>query len=124
MKNFALFFFALALFAAPPLVSADEPANKVRAQIFAEDSAEEPARERTALEDRSTSFQAVTGPVTEDVPGGTLLISAYLAMWVAAMLYLLRLSRIGRRIDEDLSALKEGLPVLAAEARGAEEGDV
>ncbi|NLE47116.1 MAG: hypothetical protein GX614_01795 [Sandaracinaceae bacterium] len=82
--------------------------------------AEHPDEERTALEDRSTSFQAVTGPVTEDVPGGTLLIAAYLAIWAATMLYLLRLARLGKRIDADLNALKESLP---AEDSGALRGN-
>lgn len=86
-----------------------------------QDQREDQREERTALEDRATSFQAVTGPATEDVPGGTLLLAAYIAIWAATMFYLLRLARIGKRIDADLSALRESLP---AEDDAAREGDV
>lgn len=84
-------------------------------------AAQDQREERTALEDRATSFQAVTGPATEDVPGGTLLLAAYIAIWAATMFYLLRLARIGKRIDAELSALRESLP---AEGDAAREGDV
>ncbi len=39
-------------------------------------AAEDPADER------ATSFQAVEGPVTEDVPGGALMVVAYAAVWI------------------------------------------
>lgn len=108
MKPFASILFSMALIMAPLMA-------------FAETPSEDPAEERTALEDRSTSFQAVTGPVTEDVPGGTLLIAAYIAIWAATMFYLLRLARIERRLEGDLDALRES---LSQDARIAEEGDV
>jgi len=112
MKPFASILFAMALIMAPLMAFAETPSQQ---------SAEEPADERTALEDRSASFQAVSGPVTEDVPGGTLLIAAYIAIWAATMFYLLRLARIERRLEGDLDALRES---LSQDARIAEEGDV
>lgn len=54
-------------------------------------------------EERATAFRAVEGPVTEDVPGGTLLVVAYGIVWALLLLYVLRLGAVqaglGREVD-------------------------
>ncbi len=59
---------------------------------------------RSVEDSRAESFQSVKGPVAEEVSGGLLLGIAYAALWLALMLYLLRIerlsSRIGIRLDQ------------------------
>jgi CcmD family protein len=86
-----------ALFSARPASADDAP----------EASAGE--EEVSAAEERSTAFRAVTGPETEDVPGGALLIGAYLAIWALTLGYLFRLGRIARGIESDVADLRETL---------------
>jgi hypothetical protein len=70
----------------------------------------EPAEEAvSAAEERSAAFRAVTGPDTESVPGGALLIGAYLALWALALGYLYRLGSIARGVEADVASLREAL---------------
>jgi CcmD family protein len=65
--------------------------------------AEDPA------EERATAFRAVEGPVTEDVPGGALMIAAYAAIWILVFGYVFRLGRISARTAADVSRLERSL---------------
>jgi CcmD family protein len=53
--------------------------------------------EASAAEDRSTSFQAVQGAVTEDVPGAPLLVTAYALIWAGVLGYVWRVARLQER---------------------------
>jgi CcmD family protein len=66
-----------------------------------------------AAEERSQSFQAVRGAVKEDVPGGPLLVAAYAAIWIALLLYVIRLARLQQRVQSDVERLER---VLARDA--------
>lgn len=55
--------------------------------------------------DRSTAFVAVTGPVREDVPGGKLLVGAYVVAFAALALYVLMLLEKQRRINASIAEL-------------------
>lgn len=63
----------------------------------------------SAPEDRQTSFQNVTGPQVEDVPGGALLIGAYGVAWFLVVAYLWRLAGLSRRTAADVDALHHAL---------------
>jgi CcmD family protein len=62
-----------------------------------------------AKNDRATSFEAVSGAVKEDVPGGPLLIAAYGLIWLAVFAYVFRLVRLQRGADENLARLQQDL---------------
>jgi CcmD family protein len=47
-----------------------------------------------AAEQRATSFQAVQGAVTEDVPGAPLLVAAYALIWLGVLGYVWRVARL------------------------------
>jgi CcmD family protein len=68
---------------------------------------------KAPAEDRAQSFQAVSGAVKEDVPGGPLLIAAYAFVWLAVFGYVWRLSRLHGRIDENLTRLDAALAKVA-----------
>jgi len=61
----------------------------------------------TAAEDRAQSFQAVTGGVREDVPGGPLTLGAYAVVWAALFGYVFRLTRLQRGVEANLSRLEQ-----------------
>jgi len=71
--------------------------------------AQEPEADESAEEgspdDRQASFQQVTGPQVEDVPGGALLIGAYGVAWLLVVFYLWRLAGLSRRTAADVDAL-------------------
>ena len=67
----------------------------------------------TAAVERAAQFVGVTGPDTEDVPGGPLLITAYAVVWGLLFLFLLRMRGLQRETAEELER-------LAAEVRAAE----
>ncbi|UJR86805.1 hypothetical protein [Sandaracinus amylolyticus] len=69
---------------------------------------EEPRRE-TAAESRATSFQAVEGPSTEDVPGGPLLVGAYGTILVLVLTYVAWLGRLQSTTARDLDRLQKAL---------------
>jgi len=66
-------------------------------------------------EDRAATFQRVEGPVTEDVPGGPLLIGAYGIIWLLIMLYVLRIGLLQARTARDVTRLERS--VAAAEKK-------
>jgi CcmD family protein len=63
--------------------------------------------------DRSAAFRSVTGPDAEQVPGGTLLLIAYGAVWVLMAGYLWRLGGMHRDNQKDIDHLRKSF------ARGA-----
>ena len=63
----------------------------------------------SAAEERATAFRAVKGADTESVPGGALLIAAYLVLWALALGYLLRLGKLSRAIEADVRSLREAV---------------
>jgi len=70
-------------------------------------------------DERATSFQAVEGPVTEDVPGGALMVAAYAAIWLLIFGYVFRLGRISAQTTADVRRLERSL----ADAGGAGASD-
>ena len=90
-----------------PIASADEaPAEQAAAD---EASGESPAEERAA------QFVGVTGPDTESVPGGALLVTAYAVVWLLLFLFLIRMRRLQRQTAEELERLSAQMK--ATEAR-------
>lgn len=59
--------------------------------------------------DRAQSFRAMTGPATEDVPGGALLIGAYGLVWFFVLLLVLRIWSVSRRVGKELRRLETTL---------------
>jgi hypothetical protein len=59
--------------------------------------------------DRAQSFRAMTGPATEDVPGGVLLIGAYGLVWIFVLLLVLRIGSVSRQVTVDLARLERVL---------------
>lgn len=68
-----------------------------------------------AAEDRATSFQAVSGAVKEDVPGGPLLLGAYAAILVVIIGYGVRLVRMQQRAQTDLARLERQISASQAQ---------
>lgn len=62
-----------------------------------------------AAEDRAASFKAVDGAVTEDVPGGPLLIGAYGVILAVIVGYVVRIARLQQRAQDDLARLQRQL---------------
>lgn len=60
-------------------------------------------------EARSQAFRAVTGPVTEDVPGGALLVAAYVVIFLLLLLYVVRLVRLQNSTDAEVARLSRAL---------------
>ena len=63
--------------------------------------------------DRAQTFEAVTGAVREDVPGGPLLVAAYALIWLCVFGYVFRLVRLQRGSDENLARLQQDLQKAA-----------
>src|SRR5690606_8570770 len=95
MKTFLAALLLSALFLAGPALAEDEPAGS-----------EETV---TAAEERSAAFRAVKGAETENVPGGALLVGAYLALWALVLGYVLRLGKLTRGVQADVASLREAL---------------
>jgi CcmD family protein len=66
--------------------------------------------------DRAASFEAVSGAVKEDVPGGPLLVAAYALIWLAVFAYVFRLVRLQRGADENLARLQQDLAKATKQA--------
>jgi hypothetical protein len=79
-------------------------AMPVLAQAPADDG---PPKE--ASEQRAQSFEAVQGAVKEDVPGGPLLVMGYGILWVALLVYVIRIVRLQARTQSDLERLERAL---------------
>ena len=76
-----------------------------------------PARaEDDAQSERAQSFEAVSGAVKEDVPGGPLLVAAYALTWLAVFAYVFRIVRLQRGADENLARLQQDLEKAAKRA--------
>ncbi|MDQ3033337.1 MAG: hypothetical protein M3Y87_13035 [Myxococcota bacterium] len=58
---------------------------------------------------RSTTFQAVEGPTTEDVPGGPLLVGAYGTILVLLLGYVMWLGRLQSVTTRDVARLRRAL---------------
>jgi CcmD family protein len=71
------------------------------------------ARADDAGGDRAASFEAVSGAVKEDVPGGPLLVASYALIWLAVFGYVFRLVRLQRSADENLARLQQDLSKAA-----------
>lgn len=87
------------------LIAALALAFALTASTFAQEATEDESAEEASPEDRETSFQNVTGPQVEDVPGGALLIGAYGVAWFLVVAYLWRLAALSRRTAADVDAL-------------------
>ena len=70
---------------------------------FAQDTED---TEEGSPEDRAASFQSVSGPQVEDVPGGALMIGAYGVAWLLVVLYLWRLASLQRKTAAEVDALR------------------
>ncbi len=58
---------------------------------------------------RETEFVAMTGPARESVPGGTLLVSAYAAVWVLLAAYVGRLALLQAATGREVARLEAAL---------------
>ena len=72
-------------------------------------SAQESADEEDPGASRATAFRSVSGPQVESIPGGVLLVSAYGAIWVLVLLFIVRLGRIQARAARDIERLERSL---------------
>ena len=70
------------------------------------------------VKDRATSFEAVSGAVKEDVPGGPLLLVAYGFVWLALFGYVLRLGKLQSRVETNLAGLERALQKTGTGPRG------
>lgn len=73
-------------------------------------------------EERSAAFRAVEGPVTEDVPGGPLVVGAYATVWMLILLYVFRIGRMQGRLARDVDRLERSLVSSEGRAGGGEKG--
>lgn len=69
----------------------------------------------TTAGERSSAFRAVEGPDAEQVPGGTLLISAYGVMWLFLFLYVFRVQRMQAATQSEVARLTRVLESAASE---------
>jgi len=69
-----------------------------------------------AASDRAQTFEAVTGAVQEDVPGGPLLVIAYAIVWLAVFGYVFRLVRLHKGVDDSIARLEQDLAKAARRA--------
>ena len=72
--------------------------------------------DESAQEGRAQTFEAVSGPVKEDVPGGPLLVAAYALTWIVVFGYVFRIVRLQRSADENLARLQQDLEKAAKRA--------
>jgi CcmD family protein len=93
---------ACAAFGAARAAQAQAPSEQAEAQAGT-------GAQGDAAEQRSQSFQAVRGAVKEDIAGGPLLLTAYAAIWVVLLLYVIRLVRLQQRALSDVQRLERVL---------------
>jgi CcmD family protein len=74
-------------------------------------------------EDRAQTFEAVTGAVKEDVPGGPLLIAAYAVVWLAVFGYVVHLGRLHGRLSESLQRIETAVGAVGAVDKAAPKTD-
>lgn len=71
-----------------------------------------------AAETTATVAQPAKGsPEKEEVPGGTLLIAAYLVLWVALFVWLWTVRRTQLRLEREVQQLEERLDVHIGQTR-------
>jgi CcmD family protein len=73
-------------------------------------------------DERATEFRAVEGPVTEDVPGGVLMIVAYASIWILIFGYVFRLGRMSARTAADVRRLERSLADSVGDSKSDDEG--
>ncbi len=73
-----------------------------------------------AQDDRATSFVAVDGPITESIPGGPLLATAYILVWVLLLGLVLGIQRSHQKNTEKLQELQTRIQSLGPTARSPE----
>lgn len=83
------------------LLSATVFSISVESDTFAQEAVDTPSE----VEDRDTAFQPSSGASTEQIPGGTLLIVAYIASFAALTLFMAarvrgKQSSIDARLEE------------------------
>lgn len=54
-------------------------------------------------------FRAADGNPTEGVPGGPLMIAAYMALWLLAGGYVVRIARRHKAVQDEYAALRKSL---------------
>lgn len=65
--------------------------------------------DQNSVEDRATSFQAVSGGTQEDVAGGPLMLLAYAAVWVVVFGYVYRINRLQRGVEANVERLERSI---------------
>lgn len=63
-------------------------------------------------EGRETSFQAVSGSTEEQVPGGSLMVGAYAAIWLFVGLYVMRMGLSQRAIESEIAGIEKRIARL------------
>jgi len=81
------------------------------------------AQEEDPAESRSATFQAVTGAVGEDVPGGPLLVAAYGAVLAMVLGYVLYLGSLTAGASRDLERLEKTIADRTAKKPEAPKGE-
>jgi CcmD family protein len=76
------------------------------------------AQEATSPNDRAQTFEAVTGPVKEDIAGGPLMLWAYAVVWIVVFGYVLRLVRLHRGVEESLARVERAVAAATPKDAG------
>ncbi|MFK7986780.1 MAG: CcmD family protein [Sandaracinaceae bacterium] len=71
---------------------------------------------------RADTFEAATGAQTENVPGGTLMIVAYGAVFILIFGYVASLAMRQNNTQRELDRLRQDLEAYRADAPPADEG--
>jgi hypothetical protein len=96
--------------------SAFVPISAARAdEVDPEAAAQAQALAQSAAESRSATFQAVSGAVGEDVPGGLLLVAAYGTVLALVLGYVLYLGSLTAGASRDLERLEKTLAAKGSE---------
>jgi len=94
MKTTRAILMACAIFATVPALAQDD---------------EETEQTESAEESRAAQFRTVTGPQAPEVPGGALMLGAYITAWVLTMGFFWRVGRLHARNAADLERLQKHL---------------
>lgn len=70
-----------------------------------------------AAESRAASFEAARGAQVEQVPGGTLLIAAYGAIWILLLGYVVSIGFRQARTARELDQLRHDLEARSGKAK-------
>lgn len=91
--------------------------------VLAQDGAGPPARATDPSEDRAASFRAVEGGVSEDVPGGALLVGAYGTVLVLLLGYVLWLGTLQAGASREVARLAAALEKGKARPRASSDAE-